>query len=119
MFYDTEPAKSSGAAPKFVRLLKSVAEAGSFAIQGSMVHLPVVNLPGFGRLTLPPDQNSLARLDAFCQQAPFGRGTETIVDTSVRNVLQADAKEVTISNPRFETELQTVFAQVDLLPFIP
>ena len=111
--YDAEPVLPTGAAADFVRLLHdAAAERGSYATTGSMVSLPVVDLPGFGRLPMPLDDAAIARLTAFCEQAPFGQGPTTVVDTSVRNVLQADATGITIANPHFEKELQAAFDQV-------
>ena len=34
----------------------------------------------------------------LCEQAPFGKGPETVVDTSVRNAWQIDCKNVTVES---------------------
>ena len=113
LHYDDEPILPPGAAGDFVQLLHdTAADRGSFATTGSLTNLPVVDLPGFGRLPITLDEAAIARLTAFCEQAPFGKGPATVVDTSVRNVLQADATGITIANPHFEKELQAAFDQV-------
>jgi hypothetical protein len=106
------PEEPPGAAADFVRLLRDVAEDGSFAASGSLTSMPVVDLPVFGRLPLPLDHATVDRLSAFCEQAPFGQGTETVIDTSVRNVLQTDATNITFGNPHFEHELNASFDKV-------
>jgi hypothetical protein len=52
------------------------------------------------------------RLAAFCEQAPFGKGAETVVDLSVRNVLQTDASNISFGNPHFQEEFDDVFDTV-------
>jgi len=52
-------------------------------------------------LELPRD---LAKLIAVCEQAPCGRGTETVLDTKVRKVLQTDAVKVLWGEERGESE---------------
>ena len=103
-----------GARQEFVSQLKGMSAAG-FAASGSLKHMPVVDLPGFGRLPLPLDDAAVERLTAFCEQAPFGKGSETVVDLSVRNVLQADASGISFGNPHFQEELDDVFDEVTLV----
>jgi hypothetical protein len=101
----------SGARKAFTTELKQLSKA-SFAAMGTFDKIPVVDVPGFGRLPLPLDEDTMDRLASFCEQAPFGKGTETVVDTTVRNVLQTDATNVAFANPGFQEELDSVFEKV-------
>ena len=45
----------------------------------------------------------------MCTQAPFGRGMETVVDTSVRNALELPADKLTLANQdEWEARLREV-----------
>ena len=49
-----------------------------------------------GRIGLPLCRSQAVELKRYCEQAPYGRRQETIVDTSVRNAWQLDASRLTI-----------------------
>lgn len=53
-----------------------------------------VTVEGVGKIPFPITKEYVDKLKAIAEQAPHGRGTETIVDTSVRNTLQIDASKV-------------------------
>ena len=103
-----------GARKEFVKELRALSTA-SFAATGSFKEMPVVDVPGFGRLPLPLDDATMEQLAVFCEQAPFGKGSETVVDTDVRNVLQTDAANITFANPGFQEEMERVFRQVGVI----
>ncbi|EPQ26345.1 uncharacterized protein PFL1_05993 [Pseudozyma flocculosa PF-1] len=69
-------------------------QLASFSFGGVADQLPPspeLIVQGYGRVALPlVDPAEAARLAATCQQAPFGRGTETLVDTAVRRTWQLD-----------------------------
>lgn len=61
-------------------------------MRGRAEQAPLLELKDKGhKLELPRD---LGQLTTLCEQAPCGRGTETVLDTNVRKVLQTDAVEV-------------------------
>jgi hypothetical protein len=99
----------------FVRTLTDNAHSDEFAVVGSMTSMPVLDIDGFGRLPLPLDDANAAKLAAMCDQAPFGRGSETVLDTTVRNVLEMDASKVQLSNPYFIQELIDVHRVVSFI----
>ena len=49
------------------------------------------------------------------QQAPFGKGSETVHDEAVRKTLQISSKLVHFQNPRFEVELQALAAHAAVM----
>ena len=61
-------------------------------------------------LPLGPCQEKL--IIASSTQAPFGRGEETIVDTSVRCTWQLSPKQFTINNTQWMEQLETLLNQV-------
>eukprot|EP00878_Enallax_costatus_P033810 GHUV01037376.1.p1 GENE.GHUV01037376.1~~GHUV01037376.1.p1 ORF type:complete len:207 (+),score=46.27 GHUV01037376.1:198-818(+) len=49
---------------------------------------PDISVTGVGRLGLPLSKEQAVSLKAVAEQAPFGKGLETVVDTAVRDALQ-------------------------------
>lgn len=55
-------------------------------------------IDGAGSISLPFRANQVASLVAASEQAPFGRGLETVVDLAVRRARQIDASKVHVSD---------------------
>jgi len=98
-----------------VKSLKSVDRPGKYA-GGGKISMP---LPGIS-LTSQPDsvlglplcECHVKKLVEVASRAPFGRGTETIVDTSVRCTWQLDPSQFVITNPDWKEGMQAVLSQV-------
>ncbi|KAL8936703.1 MAG: hypothetical protein Q9211_004054 [Gyalolechia sp. 1 TL-2023] len=87
---------------------------GSFAHKG---HLPSAPNPGlFGRglgtVGLPLSERDAVELKKACHQAPFGKGSETIVDTNVRNTWELNADQLELQNNAWQTTLDHILEQV-------
>ena len=63
-------------------------------------------------LGLPLGESQAKRVIARCSQAPFGRGEETLVDTSVRLTWQLNPDHFTIGNQQWEEQLQALLSSV-------
>ncbi|KAG0586634.1 hypothetical protein KC19_2G105300 [Ceratodon purpureus] len=57
--------------------------------------LPSFHVEGLGELRLPLCAEDSSKLRSVCEQAPFGKGSATLVDTRVRRCWQVDASKVT------------------------
>jgi hypothetical protein len=67
----------------------SGASGGAFACSGQLEgSWPEVEVDGVGRLALPLSEEQARALAAVAQQAPYGLGTQTLVDPGVRRTLQ-------------------------------
>ena len=55
---------------------------------------PMFNLTGAGSVGLPLSIRDAEAIRASSQQAPFGQGERTIIDKSVRDTWEMDAKDV-------------------------
>ncbi|KAL6073102.1 Fe2OG dioxygenase domain-containing protein [Balamuthia mandrillaris] len=68
------------------------------------LHIPELSSSSFsGWLPLPlDDTNHLQTLKSVCEQAPFGRGEETLVDPSYRNTWQLSPDRFVIHNPKWQ-----------------
>ncbi len=80
-----------------------------------------------GRIGLPLCHSQAMELKSKCEQAPYGRREETIVDTSVRNAWQLDASRLTIGRriqeavtsliPRLANDLGCHGITIEALPY--
>ena len=57
-----------------------------------------IEIEGIGPLKLPMRPKDVRELIARADSAPYGKGTETIVDSSVRDSLEINASCLTFSN---------------------
>lgn len=58
-------------------------------------NLKSLHVEGVGELPLPLSVEDTSKLRSVCEQAPFGKGSATKVDTSVRRCWQVDASKLT------------------------
>ncbi|KAI1206309.1 uncharacterized protein F4807DRAFT_463799 [Annulohypoxylon truncatum] len=76
----------------------------SFVNPGLMVVDTLIPLP-----LLPRDAETIKNAS---RQAPFGKGDETVVDTSVRNTWELDHTQFKFTNPRWNKYLQSLLTEV-------
>ena len=100
-----------------VKTLNSVARPGSFANGGTFqlpLPLPALKINGVdGLVGLPASDAQAKAIISVCSRAPYGRGEETIVDTSVRNTWQLDPAHFTIMNPEWNTGIKKLTEVVE------
>ena len=73
-------------------LLRSVDRPGDYCVGGKLhVPMPRVVVDGVGDLSFPVPQAQIEALISVAERAPYGKGTRTLVDTSVRDCWQIDA----------------------------
>lgn len=91
---------------QLVRALKSVDRPGSFCASGSgPAPLPGLEVVALGPVGLPLTAAQVPELKKHCQQAPYGKGEETIVDTRVRRVWQLEPDRFALTNPDWQPYL--------------
>ena len=74
---------------------------------------PEVTVAGVGRLGLPLSAEQAVTLAAASEQAPYGKGLDTVVDTAVRDAHQVGGEGrflITICHSRYNTFWQTYSA---------
>ncbi|MFI3135383.1 MAG: 2OG-Fe(II) oxygenase [Methylococcaceae bacterium] len=92
--------------------LQTVQRPGDFYATGSMdVFLPQLEVASVGRIALPLLQTQAEQLVAIAEQAPYGRGQETLVDTNVRRTWQIDASQVTLKGKHWPENLATIVSR--------
>ncbi len=95
-------------------LLAGVKRPGGFCVHGALaLPMPMVQVDGVGLLSFPLPQAQIAALIAAAERAPYGRGAQTVVDTSVRRVWQIDAAQVRISGKSWPPSLGRILAETE------
>ena len=99
---------------ELMEVLTEVDTPGSTCAAGPASCLPSVpglHVEGVGDIPLPISDAQAKLLASVSEQAPHGKGMETIVDKSVRNTLQVDPSKITIQNPAWDPCLKKLVHQ--------
>jgi hypothetical protein len=87
-------------AEKLSEALSQIDRPGSFCVSGDVPSLlPGLEIEGLGPIGLPLTGQQAEELKTHCDQAPHGKGTQTIVDTSVRRVWRLGPDRFSLTNP--------------------
>ncbi len=93
-------------------LLRTIRRHGDFYATGSAeISAPNLSVLGMGMLSLPFQHSQLAALLARAELAPFGRGEQTLIDTSVRNTWQIDANALAFGGRNWQRSLDAIVAR--------
>jgi hypothetical protein len=94
-------------------VLAGVKQPGDFFVCGAMeMPMPWVEIEGAGTLSFPVPDAQIAAIVRRAERAPYGRGEETIVDTSVRNVWQIAPAKVKIEGKSWAANFETILSKV-------
>ena len=94
-------------------LLQQVQRPGSFYSTGTIdIHPPRLEIDGVGHIALPLLPVQADQIIDNAEAAPYGRGTETLLDNNVRRTWQIDASRVRISGRRWSEDLSLVVDRV-------
>jgi hypothetical protein len=67
--------------------------SAKFCVAGKLpVADPQLEVEGLGALKLPLKPSTAKKLIACCQASPYGKGTQTLVNTQVRKTFELDPK---------------------------
>src|SRR5215217_8213441 len=94
-------------------VMSGVNRPGDFFVSGAMeLPMPKVEVEGAGILSFPVPDAQIAAIVRRAERAPYGRGSETIVDTSVRKVWQIAPGDVHIGGKSWAANFGTILAKV-------
>jgi hypothetical protein len=83
------------------RLAEAIGQAtrsAKFCVAGCLpVVDPGIEVDDLGAVDLPLKRGMAKKLVAICRVAPYGKGTQTLVDTKVRNTFELDTKTFRLS----------------------
>jgi hypothetical protein len=98
------------------RLLKTISRVdrpGSVCVSRDLpLIMPGLEVEGIGPIGLPLGEAQARELIKRCSQAPYGKGTETLVDTQVRRVWELDPGEFKLTNPHWVETIGTITSEV-------
>jgi len=95
------------------KLLADVRRPGDFYVHGSMeTPMPKVDVRGVGTLSFPVSQEQIGAIVGQAERAPYGRGRETLVDTSVRKVWQIAPGRVKVGGGSWQETFGNILSSV-------
>jgi hypothetical protein len=104
---------STAVFPRLREVLAQIDRPGSFCASGSApVVLPGLEVEGVGPIGLPLTTAQARELKQHCEQAPYGKGGQTLVDTKVRRVLHLTPERFKLTNPEWDSYLQQTLQKV-------
>ena len=74
--------------------------------------MPGLEVEGIGTVGLPLSKAQARALIRRCRQAPYGKGTQTLVDTDVRRVWELDPAHFELTNPKWEAQIESILEEV-------
>jgi hypothetical protein len=93
--------------------LSGVKQPGDFFVCGTVeMPMPRVEIEGAGTLSFPVLDAQIAAIVRRAKRAPYGRGPETIVDTSVRKVWQVAPDKVKLGGKSWVANFETILSKV-------
>ncbi len=98
---------------EFVELMQKIEGTGTFSVSGKLDPVfPGIVVKNVGDISLPLIDSQAEKIIAQCEQAPFGRGEETLIDTTVRNVWQISPEALEITNPQWDTVIANACKEI-------
>lgn len=102
----------SSLAAELAHLLDAIDRPGDFYMSGACEILaPGLQVEGVGAIALPLLAVQAQQLVTVAEQAPYGRGEETIVDTAVRRTWQIGADKITFSGRNWARTLEGIVSR--------
>ena len=93
------------------KLLQSIDRPGDFCAHGRLLApMPRLEVEGAGTLSFPVPETQIKDLIAVAERAPYGRGSRTLLDTSVRDCWQIDARRMQLSGAAWRDTFPRVLA---------
>ena len=104
--YGSEPTPSQ---KRLNELLESVDRPGDYCVGGSLfTPMPCVTVKGAGELSFPVPATQIEALIAAATRSPYGKGAETVLDTTVRDSWQIDAEHVRLTGRAWPDSLAKI-----------
>ena len=90
-------------------LLLSIDRPGDFCAHGKLfAPMPRLEVEGVGPLSFPVPDMQVRALIAAAERAPYGKGPDTLVDTSVRDCRQIDAARIHVSGGAWQDTFERI-----------
>ena len=94
-------------------ILAAVRRPGNYFVRGTLeTPMPHVEIEGVGLISFPIPDSQIRDIIKHAERAPYGRGGETIRDTSVRNTWQLAPANIRIGGKSWERSFQHILSTV-------
>ncbi len=101
-------------ATRLLDLVDKIDRPADFCTSGQCQNaLPGLAVDQLGDIGLPLSAAEAKRLIKVCKQAPYGKGTETVVDTKVRKVWELDPEHFSLTNPKWNNAVASVLRKIE------
>ncbi len=108
-----KPEKGSRIHDKLLEALAGVDRPGDVCTAGDRpLTMPGLEVRGLGQIGLPLSETQARELIKLCRQAPYGKGPETLVDTSVRRSWTLDPHQFRLTNSKWDDLLASIVEDV-------
>ncbi|KAL2676739.1 hypothetical protein Neosp_010504 [[Neocosmospora] mangrovei] len=98
---------------ELLQAIENIQVDGTFASSSAVNRLSAgVFVHGVGEIASPLSELQARQMIAKAHQAPYGKGSETIVDTSVRNTWELDPSQFELRDPTWTAQVQILCKQV-------
>lgn len=98
---------------KILEVIQSIEGSGSFMSSGNTDFLmPGLQISKLGEVPFPITANNAKSLIAVAEKAPFGKGSKTVTDTSVRSVWEIDASKIKFKNKAWTKKISSIIEVV-------
>ncbi|MEY4926274.1 MAG: hypothetical protein RI894_710, partial [Bacteroidota bacterium] len=98
---------------ELLALLSEIKSGSDFVASGKKEFiLPGLMVKGFGEVAQPIQPATAQGLIAVAHKAPFGKGSETVLDNTVRSAWEIDAADISFNNPEWQKWLKTIVEEV-------
>ncbi len=94
-------------------VLNEIKGSGSFVNTNSRTFIfPGLEIQGVGEIGFPINTLEIREMIKFARKAPFGRGTETVLDATVRSAWEIDAGQMTFSNSDWNNFVASIIEEI-------
>ncbi|KAL2839316.1 hypothetical protein BJX68DRAFT_272189 [Aspergillus pseudodeflectus] len=73
---------------------------------------PGLDVPGVSPVGLPVSAKVAKSIAATCHASPFGKGSQTLIEESVRKTWALDASQFSLRNPLWELQLKAISSEI-------
>ena len=98
---------------QLLTILRTIQGNGSFVTAGQKKFTPPgLHIEGLGEVGFPLNKVQAKEIIKLAKRAPFGKGSKTVTDTSVRSAWEIDAGAVSFHNKEWDAFLNKILKKV-------
>ncbi len=98
---------------QLLQTLSQIDQPGDFCTHGTIDPcFPGLEIENIGTIALPLIENQAKDIISQCQQAPFGLGEQTVIDTQVRCVWELQPSQFKLNNPDWQNIINQLVERI-------